>query len=117
MISISIYTFLLFSHYYLCRLTHFDFFNDTATTENYTYLHTLSLHDGLPNSATSLVWLQLRLPSLPAQTKQGSANVFKLMVRAPIALGMLAASAFFMGQFMLFKIGRASCRERVCQYV
>src|SRR3546814_4939700 len=39
---------------------------------------------------------------MPAQTKQGSANVFKLMVRAPIALGMLAASAFFMGQFMLF---------------
>src|SRR3546814_20639584 len=24
------------------------FFNDTATTESYTYLHTLSLHDALP---------------------------------------------------------------------
>src|SRR3546814_10906547 len=26
----------------------FLFFNDTATTEIYTYLHTLSLHDALP---------------------------------------------------------------------
>src|SRR3546814_8143518 len=26
----------------------FCFFNDTATTEIYTYLHTLSLHDALP---------------------------------------------------------------------
>src|SRR3546814_17482419 len=26
----------------------FVFFNDTATTEIYTYLHTLSLHDALP---------------------------------------------------------------------
>src|SRR3546814_5755092 len=30
------------------------FFNDTATTEIYTYGHTLSLHDALPISA----WLQ-----------------------------------------------------------
>src|SRR3546814_10905291 len=29
----------------------FFFFNDTATTEIYTYLHTLSLHDALPISA------------------------------------------------------------------
>src|SRR3546814_13113233 len=28
------------------------FFNDTATTEIYTYLHTLSLHDALPISET-----------------------------------------------------------------
>src|SRR3546814_18786202 len=26
----------------------FVFLNETATTENYTYLHTLSLHDALP---------------------------------------------------------------------
>src|SRR3546814_525073 len=30
------------------------FFNDTATTEIYTYLHTLSLHDALPISAVVL---------------------------------------------------------------
>src|SRR3546814_13459484 len=29
------------------------FFNDTATTEIYTYRHTLSLHDALPISSTS----------------------------------------------------------------
>src|SRR3546814_11164040 len=28
----------------------FFFFNDTATTESYTYCHTLSLHDALPIS-------------------------------------------------------------------
>src|SRR3546814_17985369 len=28
------------------------FFNDTATTEIYTYIHTLSLHDALPISTT-----------------------------------------------------------------
>src|SRR3546814_8174963 len=32
----------------LDRLSCFFFFNDTATTEIYTYCHTLSLHDALP---------------------------------------------------------------------
>src|SRR3546814_6860831 len=31
----------------------FFFFNDTATTEIYTYLHTLSLHDALPISTST----------------------------------------------------------------
>src|SRR5881227_4431451 len=31
-------------------LKFFFFFNDTATTEIYTTVHTLSLHDALPNS-------------------------------------------------------------------
>src|SRR6186713_3700644 len=34
----------------------FFFFNDTATTEIYTPLYTLSLHDALPNSPTSQTW-------------------------------------------------------------
>src|SRR3546814_20201670 len=39
---------------YFCVGVHFRFFfNDTATTEIYTYGHTLSLHDALPISATS----------------------------------------------------------------
>src|SRR3546814_10926119 len=29
-------------------IAYYFFFNDTATTEIYTYLHTLSLHDALP---------------------------------------------------------------------
>ncbi|OOG89301.1 MFS transporter [Pseudomonas sp. A25(2017)] len=56
----------------------------------------------VPVAAIALVWLLLRLPSMPSQAKQGSTNVFKLMTRAPVALGMLAVSTFFMGQFMLF---------------
>src|SRR3546814_19424945 len=32
----------------------FLFFNDTATTEIYTYIHTLSLHDALPLSPWGL---------------------------------------------------------------
>ncbi|MEX0161708.1 MFS transporter [Pseudomonas brassicacearum] len=56
----------------------------------------------VPVAAIALVWLLLRLPSMPSQGKQGSTNVFKLMTRAPVALGMLAVSTFFMGQFMLF---------------
>ncbi|SDB53909.1 MFS transporter [Pseudomonas sp. NFACC13-1] len=56
----------------------------------------------VPVAAIALVWLLLRLPSMPSKAKQGSTNVFKLMTRAPVALGMLAVSTFFMGQFMLF---------------
>src|SRR3546814_14574237 len=36
-------------------ISSFCFFNDTATTEIYTYCHTLSLHDALP------IYLVLRL--------------------------------------------------------
>src|SRR3546814_18351124 len=36
---------------WLFLLCIFCFFHDTATTEIYTYLHTLSLHDALPISA------------------------------------------------------------------
>ncbi|AXP02393.1 MFS transporter [Pseudomonas fluorescens] len=56
----------------------------------------------VPVAAVALVWLLLRLPAMPSQAKQGSTNVFRLMTRAPVALGMLAVSTFFMGQFMLF---------------
>src|SRR3546814_4112511 len=38
----------------MCMFTHFlffFFFNDTATTEIYSYFHTLSLHDALPISS------------------------------------------------------------------
>src|SRR3546814_15296143 len=43
----------------MCCLVFF-FVNDTATTEIYTYLHTLSLHDALP---ISLVGRQSALPA------------------------------------------------------
>src|SRR3546814_15228243 len=40
------------------------FFNDTATTEIYTYLHTLSLHDALPISCWhAWAWPVWRMPT------------------------------------------------------
>ncbi|WP_030139997.1 MFS transporter [Pseudomonas fluorescens] len=56
----------------------------------------------VPVAALALAWLLLSLPSMPNQAKRGGGNPFKLMTRAPVALGMLAVSTFFMGQFMLF---------------
>ena len=56
----------------------------------------------VPVAALALAWLLLSLPSMPNQAKRGDGNPFKLMTRAPVALGMLAVSTFFMGQFMLF---------------
>src|SRR3546814_10414747 len=40
----------MINSHFLCQLSFiiFVFFNDTATTEIYTYCHTLSLHDALP---------------------------------------------------------------------
>src|SRR3546814_8244023 len=50
----------------LCVL--FFFFNDTATTEIYTYCHTLSLHDALP-----ICWIWLPLgPGAAAGSGSGS---------------------------------------------
>src|SRR3546814_13001635 len=44
------------------------FFNDTATTEIYTYLHTLSLHDALPICAVAAILVVIALqPSRPGR--------------------------------------------------
>src|SRR3546814_9610261 len=40
------------------------FFNDTATTEIYTYGHTLSLHDALPSSSAAASRLDLDVAAL-----------------------------------------------------
>src|SRR3546814_13376515 len=40
----------------------FFFFNDTATTEIYTYGHTLSIHDALPISACIVTGLAEKVP-------------------------------------------------------
>src|SRR3546814_16945954 len=49
------------------------FFNETATTEIYTYLHTLSLHDALPVSTRTISARPGRGTSsgCPAQMKTG----------------------------------------------
>src|SRR3546814_7069310 len=57
----------------LLFMFHF-FFNNTATTDIYTYLHTLSLHDALPISTTThrLSDLQLVLLATAARRENGS---------------------------------------------
>lgn len=56
----------------------------------------------VPVAAVAAAWLLLSLPAMRTELSAGSGNAFRLMKRAPVALGMVAASAFFMGQFMLF---------------
>src|SRR3546814_4835016 len=46
----------------------FFFFNDTPTTEIYTYLHTLSLHDALPISPAPFRTRRYAAPAAPARS-------------------------------------------------
>src|SRR3546814_16607436 len=85
--------------------------NDTATTEIYTYLHTLSLHDALP------IFFQIGQRRLDHAGARCVETVAVLGQR----LDDLVAMTRLLGQQgedqELQEIGRASCRERVCQYV
>ncbi|WP_256591400.1 MFS transporter, partial [Pseudomonas sp. HMWF006] len=56
----------------------------------------------VPVAALAAVWLLISLPSFKAERQAGSGNALRLMTRLPVALGMIAVSVFFMGQFMLF---------------
>lgn len=56
----------------------------------------------LPIAVVACAWLLASLPSMKPQGGSSSSNVFPLLKTAPVALGMLAISVFFMGQFMLF---------------
>ncbi len=56
----------------------------------------------VPVAAIAAVWLLLSLPAMRPRGHSGSGNVLRLMKRMPVALGMLAVSVLFMGQFMLF---------------
>jgi predicted MFS family arabinose efflux permease len=51
----------------------------------------------------AFVWQWISLPSMPTRARPaGSGNVLRLLQNSAVALGMLAVSAFFMGQFALF---------------
>ncbi|WP_439821624.1 MFS transporter [Pseudomonas sp. HLG18] len=56
----------------------------------------------VPVAALAAVWLLISLPSFKAERQVSSGNVLRLMKQLPVALGMVAVSVFFMGQFMLF---------------
>lgn len=56
----------------------------------------------VPVAVLAAAWLMLSLPSIKAQGRASNSGVLHLIKRTPVALGMLAVSVFFMGQFMLF---------------
>ncbi|MCC7705223.1 MFS transporter [Janthinobacterium sp. GW460P] len=57
----------------------------------------------VPVAMIALIWQWVSLPSMPPQARAaGSRNVFRLLRDPKVALGMLAVSTFFMGQFALF---------------
>lgn len=56
----------------------------------------------VPVAGLAALWLALSLPSFKAECGLGSGNALRLMKQKPVVLGMVAVSAFFMGQFMLF---------------
>jgi len=56
----------------------------------------------IPVALMAFVWKLASLPPIPAQGVAAGGNVFALLKRPPIALGMAAAGLFFMGQFTLF---------------
>ena len=56
----------------------------------------------VPVAALAAIWLLISLPSFKLERQAGSGNALRLMKQWPVALGMVAVSVFFMGQFMLF---------------
>ena len=56
----------------------------------------------VPVAAITFVWKLVALPSMRTERAPGAGNIFKLLKRPAVALGMAAAGLFFMGQFTLF---------------
>nr|WP_312930906.1 MFS transporter [Agrobacterium cavarae] len=56
----------------------------------------------VPLALVALVWQWISLPSLPPRRHEGSSNVFRLLTRPQVAIGMIAILLLFMGQFALF---------------
>ncbi|WP_339521588.1 MFS transporter [Pseudomonas sp. EL_65y_Pfl2_R96] len=56
----------------------------------------------IPVAIVASTWLLFSLPAMKSQSGSGTGNVFRLMQSLPVALGMVAVSVFFVGQFMLF---------------
>ncbi|HEY8575377.1 MAG TPA: MFS transporter [Devosia sp.] len=56
----------------------------------------------VPLGLVALLWQWVKLPSLPPERAESSTNVFQLLLRPQVALGMASIFLLFMGQFALF---------------
>ncbi len=56
----------------------------------------------VPVAVLVFFWQMFSLPSMKTANQPGSGNVFKLLKRPLVALGMGSVALFFMGQFALF---------------
>jgi predicted MFS family arabinose efflux permease len=56
----------------------------------------------VPLALIALAWQWMTMPDLPAEDQKPSANVFRLLARRQVTLGMTAILLLFMGQFALF---------------
>lgn len=56
----------------------------------------------IPVTVIALAWKALSLPPMPVGPRQGQANVFGLLKRPLVVVGLFAVSTMFMGQFALF---------------
>ncbi|MCM2404226.1 MFS transporter [Rhizobium sp. S153] len=56
----------------------------------------------VPIAAIVFAWQMVSLPAMKPLSRTSTTRAFKLLKRPVVALGMVAASIFFMGQFALF---------------
>lgn len=56
----------------------------------------------VPLALVALAWQWMTMPDLPAENEKPTGNVFRLLARRQVALGMTAILLLFMGQFTLF---------------
>lgn len=56
----------------------------------------------VPLALLALIWQWLGMPSLPPRGRKRSGNVFRLLKRRQVVLGMASIFLLFMGQFALF---------------
>src|SRR3546814_18201572 len=93
----------------------FVFFYDSATTEIYTYVHTLSLHDSLPifesmKAEAAIARLaQVRLPQLPhGEMKWDKVSAGKLSAYCRTVRSFFDDAALATAHFHCLEIGRAN---------
>src|SRR3546814_14434760 len=101
-------------------------FNETATYEIYTYGHTRSLHDALPilmfSCAFDVFITPQQLATLSPLAGLAACEALRELVQAQhrkhLSMKWPNDVQWHYAKLAgILEIGRASCRERVCQYV